>query len=47
MLVNAIENKMTVVQEKVKSMPIIYIYVTYVTVSIMYDCMFFNIFKTP
>ena len=40
------ENKMTVVQGKLKSMPIICIYVTYVTISLMYDCMFFNIFKT-
>ena len=38
---------MTVVQGKLKSMPIICIYVTYVTISPMYDCMFFNIFKTP
>ena len=45
-LVKPIENKMTVVQGKLKSMPIIFIYVTYVTISIMYDCMFFNIFKT-
>ena len=37
---------MTVVQGKLKSMPIICIYVTYVTISLMYDCMFFNIFKT-
>ena len=36
---------MTVVQEKLKSTPIICIYVTYVTISIMCDCMFFNIFK--
>ena len=27
-------------------MPIICIYVTHVIISIMYDCMFFNIFKT-
>ena len=40
------ENKTTVVQGKLKSMPIICIYVTYVTISLMYDCMFFNIFKT-
>ena len=50
-LVEPIENKMTVVQGKLKSMPIICIYVTYVTISIMYDCFFFvcfffNIFKT-
>ena len=37
---------MTVVQRKLKSMPIICIYVMYVTISIMYDCCFFNIFKT-
>ena len=37
---------MTVVQGKLKSMPIIGIYVTYVTISTMYDCMRFNIFKT-
>ena len=37
---------MTVVQGKLKSMPIICIYVTYVTISLMYDCMFFKIFKT-
>ena len=37
---------MTIVQGKLKSMPIICIYVTYVTISLMYDCMFFNIFKT-
>ena len=40
------ENKKTVVQGKLKSMPIICIYVTYVTISLMYDCMFFNMFKT-
>ena len=34
---------MTVVQEKLKSMPIICIHVTDVTISLMYDCMFFNI----
>ena len=45
-LVKPMENKMTVVQGKLKSMPIICIYVTYVTISLMYDCMFFNIFKT-
>ena len=46
-LVKPIENKMTVMQGKLKSRPIICIYVTYVTISIMYDCMFFfNIFKT-
>ena len=45
-LVKPIENKMTVVQGKLKSMPIICIYVTYVTISIMYDCMIFNFFKT-
>ena len=45
-LVKPIENKLTVVQGKLKSMPKICIYVTYVTISIMYDCMFFNIFKT-
>ena len=33
-------------QGKLESVPIIFIYVTYVTISIMYDCMFFNIFKT-
>ena len=37
---------MTVVQGKLKSLPIICIYVTYVTISIMCDCMFFNIFMT-
>ena len=37
---------MTVVQGKLKSMPIICIYVTYFTISLMYDCMFFNILKT-
>ena len=37
---------MTVVQGKLKSMPIICINVTYVTISLMYDCMFFTIFKT-
>ena len=37
---------MTVVQGKLKYMPIIFIYVTYVTISLMYDCMFFNILKT-
>ena len=37
---------MTVVQRKLKSMSIICIYVTYVTISIMYDCIFFNILKT-
>ena len=38
------ENKMTVMKEKLKSRPIICVYVMYVT--IRYDCMFFNIFKT-
>ena len=33
---------MAVVQGKLKSMPIICIYVTYVTISIMYDCMAFS-----
>ena len=37
---------MTVVQGKLKSMSIICIHVTYVTISLMYDCMFLNIFKT-
>ena len=45
-LVRPMENKMTVVQGKLKSMRIICIYVTYVTISLMFDCMFFNIFKT-
>ena len=45
-IVKPMENKMTVVQGKLKSMPIICIYVTYVTISLMYDFMFFNIFKT-
>ena len=45
-LVKQIENKMTVVQGKMKSRPIICMYVTYVTISLMYDCIFFNIFKT-
>ena len=40
-LFKPIENKMTVVQGKLKYMPIICIFVTYVTISIMYDCMFF------
>ena len=40
-LVKPMENKMTVVQGKLKSMPIICIYVTYVTISLMYDCMLF------
>ena len=31
---------MTAVQGKPKSMPIINIYVTYVTICLMYDCMF-------
>ena len=42
-LFKPIENKMTVVQGKLKSRPIICIYVTnvtYVTISIMYDSMF-------
>ena len=33
---------MTVVQGKLRFMPIICIYVTYVTISLMYDCMFFS-----
>ena len=38
---------MTVVQGELKSTSIICIYVTYVTISIMYNCiMFFNIFNT-
>ena len=41
-LVKPNENKMTVVQGKLKSIPIICVYVTYVTISLMYDCMFFN-----
>ena len=46
-LVKPMEHKiMTVVQGKLKSMPNICIYVTYVTISLMYDCMFSNIFKT-
>ena len=45
-LVKPMENKMTVVQGKLNSRPIICIYVTYVTISLMYDCMFFNILKT-
>ena len=45
-LVAPMENKMAVGQGKLKSMPIICIYVTYVTISLMYDCMFLNIFKT-
>ena len=36
---------MTVVQGKLKSMPIICIYVTYVTISLMYDCMFLTFSK--
>ena len=39
------KDKMTVVQGKLKSMPIICIYVTYVTISLMYDSIFFNITK--
>ena len=35
---------MTVVQGKLKTMPITCIYVTYVTISLMYDCMFFLTF---
>ena len=34
-LVKPMENKMTVVQGKLKTMPIICIYVTYVTISLM------------
>ena len=45
-LIKPMENKMTVEQGKLKSMPIICIYVTYVTISLMYNCMFYNIFKT-
>ena len=45
-LVKPMENKMNVVQGKLKSMPIICIYVTYFTIGLMYDCMVFNIFKT-
>ena len=37
---------MTVVQRKLKSTPVICIYITYVTISLMYDCMFFNISET-
>ena len=37
---------MTVMHGKLKSMPIICIYVTYVTIGLMYDCLFFNIFNT-
>ena len=40
-LVKPIENKIIVVQGKLKSRPLTCIYVTYVTISIMYDCMFF------
>ena len=40
-LVKPMENKMKVVQGKLKHMPIICIYVTNVTISLMYDCMFF------
>ena len=36
---------MTVVQGKLKSMSIICIYVTYVTISLMYDCMFLTFSK--
>ena len=43
-LFKPLENKITVVQGKLKSRSIICIYVTYVTISIMYNCMFFNIF---
>ena len=43
-LVKPIENKMTVVQGKLKYRPMICIYVMYVTISIMYDCMFFFTF---
>ena len=39
-------NKMTGVQGKLKSMPTHCIYVTYVTISLTYDDMFFNINKT-
>ena len=39
------ENKMTVVQGKLKARPIICIYVTYVIISIMYDCMFLTLLK--
>ena len=46
-LVKPIENKMSVVQGKLKYMPINCMYVTYVTIIIMDDCMcFFIIFKT-
>ena len=44
-LVQPIENKMKVVQGKLKSMPIMCIYVTYDTISTMYNCMFFKLFK--
>ena len=44
-LVKSIDNKMTVVQGKLKSMPIICIYVTCITISIMYDCMFLTVSK--
>ena len=36
---------MTVVPGKLKSMPIICIYVTYVAISLMYDCMFLTFLK--
>ena len=36
---------MTVVEGKLKSRPIICIYVTYVTISIMYSCMFYLTFS--